>query len=300
MDFSHHIGTIHDPLFQDTHQSPHIVQQGLRLDHNDISSQDPGGGVSNQKESPTTSLTDRLFQLQGQLHRLSSSEEGQPGVDCVQQGLEAAKSFLDILQLGLASQPGLPTESDIFSVGRQTNNSGLTPPESTRDSSCMPEIDPTMLMNDQLDPPSVSYITVQQALICYSYVLLLLDRAVGGLTHRAKLGVVTAPYSQESRAALHLGIFSLASQPALNNEIVLHLVLCIVQHLRRMIRMLASRCKDLVDGVDQTSIGAGSDRHHTEKKDTSPISIAGVLSSVSDLVTQRESLLVGKLRDSHP
>ena len=298
MDFSHHIGTIHDPLFQETQQSPHIMQQEDRLDHSGVSSHDPGGGVFNHKEPPTT-LTDRLFQLQGHLYRLLSAEEDQPGVDSVQQGLEAAKSLLDILQLGLAPQSNTTTESNIFSAGRQTNNGGLIPPESNQDSNSLPEIDPKMLMGDQSEPPSVSYITVQQALICYSNVLLLLDRVVGGLTNRAGVGDVSAPSNQESRAALHLGIFSLASQPALNNEIVLHLVLCIVQHLRGMIHMLASKCKDLVWAVDQTSTGVVSEKQTFKGTDTSSRSIAVVLSAVSDLVTQRETLLVEKLKDSH-
>lgn len=211
------------------------------------------------------------------------AEDGQVGFNYVQDGLETAKSFLDILQSGLASkdsplpESNLPTEPTVHSAGRETDT--CSQGRST----------------DQPGAPAIGYVTVQQALTCYSYVLPLLDRVVGALTTCARVGGADVSGGQETRAALHLGLFSLASQPALNNEIVLHLVLRIVHHLRAMIKILVSKCKDVIDAPDQGEPGSRSQSESSGNANAPPVSIAAILCSVSDHVIKKEKMLVEKL-----
>jgi hypothetical protein len=242
------------------------------------------GGPQHPETSPTTA--DRLVELQTQLHRLLSvAHDEHSGFDYVQEGLEAAKTFLGVLQTSLASLNDYCPDAA------------------------------------KVPAPSVSYIAVQQSLVCYSYVLLLLDRVVGVLTGsgppvaHACAGTSSYMYTPsplgESPAvtALSLGVFNLASQPALNVEMVLHLVLRMVQRLRKMIHLLASGCKDLAgvldrpDRIPASSASGGemhvsaveADRGSSKKANGTPVSIAVMSYAVSDFIVERENALVGRL-----
>ncbi|KAH8651292.1 hypothetical protein BX600DRAFT_473337 [Xylariales sp. PMI_506] len=291
-DFCHY-NNIHDPLFQfqEANQPPHMVQQSGLSENHGLCSKGPASSDPNRKE-PTATLISRLFQLQGHLCRLLLAGDGQPGFEYVQEGLEASKSFLDILQAGIASQDGLPMHPAVSPGDREANASVPVPLESSEISNATSENDTFIEPRQEASP--MSYIVVQQALTCYLYVLLLLDRVVGLLTSRAGGRDAHVSVSHES-PALHLGVFSLASQPALNNEIVLHLILRLVQHLQAIIRMLASKCKELADELDETSTNGNSESESSEKQKPLPASLAAVLHGMSDLVIRRERLLVERL-----
>lgn len=293
-DFCNYNNTIYDPLFRfgETHQSPHTAQQGDRPENGGPSSKEPGGGDCSGKE-PTAALLSRLFQLQGQLCRLLLAGDGQSGCEYVQEGLEVSKTFLEMLQAGSPPTGSSLTAPVVLSRGRQTNPGEPISPESSQSLRYMSENSP--LREGRPDASPMNYIVVQQALTCYLYTLLLLDRVVAVLTSRAGAGDVNLSVSQESPAALHFGLFSLASQPALNNEMVLHLILRLVQHLQAIIQMLASKCNELVDDSDQTSTGACPALESSGKTKVSPASLAVVSHAMSDLVIKRERLLIGRL-----
>jgi len=267
-----------------------MVQQG-HLPEYDNSKESSASDCS--PKEPAATLITRLFQLQGQLYRLLPSEDGNVSFKYVQEGLEASKSFLDVLQTDSASKGTIFTAPVVSSGVQQTNPGQPTPPESNHSSTSMSENDPSKAHQPNAAP--MSYIVVQQTLTCYLYVLLLLDRVVEVLTSRAGTGGINVSVSQEPSAAIHLGIFSLASQPALNNEIVLLLILRLVQHLQEIIQILASKCNELVDNSNQTSTGVGSDSESLGKTKEVPVSLAIVLHSMSNLVIKREKLLVGRL-----
>ncbi|KAK4119454.1 hypothetical protein N657DRAFT_674857 [Parathielavia appendiculata] len=88
------------------------------------------------------------------------------------------------------------------------------------------------------DVSAVGYITVQQALTCYSFVLLVLDRVVNAL-QSTRAGDQNQSGVLEVPSPLSLGSFNLASQPALNAEMVLHLVFRMIHHSRSLIHSLA-------------------------------------------------------------
>jgi hypothetical protein len=277
---------------QETHQSPQVVPQGGVPENGSLHAKDPVSRDCSRKE-PTATLITRLFQLQGQLYRLLLSGDGNVGIKYIQEGLEASKTFLDILQAGSAPKSGLFTAPVVSTGGQQANPSEPTPPESTYSSNSMSENDPSREGRPNAAP--MSYIVVQQALTCYLYVLLLLDRVVSVLTGHAGREDVSVSVSQESSTAIHLGFFSLASQPALNNEIVLLLILRLVQHMQEVIQILASNCNELVDDSTQTSTCAGADSGSSGRTREMPVSLAVVLHSMSNLVINREKLLVGRL-----
>src|ERR1700737_79458 len=101
IDFSHHIDAINESLYHGTTPPLPAPEPSPFPD---------SGGVSNTEQT-----TDKLLQLQGQLHRLLSAADRQPAVDYIEEGLEVTKSFLEILQAGMASH-GLPAESSNLST----------------------------------------------------------------------------------------------------------------------------------------------------------------------------------------
>ncbi len=220
-------------------------------------------------DEPT--LAERLIPLQTLFHRQFSANNSdeKPGLDQMQEGLEAAQRLLAWLQEAV-QVPG----HNVATASMIEDHTDIT----------------------------VSFITVQQVFTCYSYVLVLLDRAVGRVTSRS-----TAESLDEASAsgsgregdplAFRLGPFNLASQPALNTEMVLHLALRLVQHLGVQIQNLASRCEDLTAAAGQTS--ADSSRWHKEFAAPAaappPIPAGVLLHAVSGLVIERERLLLRRL-----
>jgi hypothetical protein len=254
----------------------------------------PCGSTPRRPESPTT-LAETLVQLQVRLHRLLSASDEEPTFDFVQEGLEAAKSFLSVLQTRLAAQRHLSLDSGVLSTAGTTTTGWLLASEGTQDSS-VPSRDARCA-----NASPVSYITIQQALTCYSYVLMLLDRVVSvlqstrvGDRSESGLGLLESP------STLSLGSFNLASQPALNAEIVLHLVHRMVQHLRAQIQSLASGCKDLSNLLSGSPTSAGTKLPAAEDSisrstNSSFVSIATMSHAVSDLVVERERMLLERL-----
>ena len=293
--FCHDNSTINDPLFQFTHHSPPLMQQTSLVEEGGMSFEGPGTSNATQKE-PTATLISRLYHLQGQLCRLLMSGDGQPGFEYVQEGLEASKSFLDLLQVGSESRDNHLPPLVIHPRSQRTDPSQPTPPESCQGSSSASENGPSS--EEQSNSPPTDYIVLQQSLTCYLYVLLLLERVVGVLTKRTGFGDVNVSISQESSTALHLGLFSLASQPALSNEVVMHLILRLVQHLQRIIRMLASRCKEISDNSDEISTSRSSDLKSPGNAMTPPVSLGVVLHGMSDLIVKRENALIARLLSS--
>jgi hypothetical protein len=193
----------------------------------------------------TEATTDRLLQLQSQLHRLflTTDQEtimDQPAVDEV---LEATKGFLEILQASLAAQSCLSEPIQPLA------SSGEAPSKSNEPSHGE--------QNAQRKQARMSYITLLQVLTCYSYILHALDPVVGALTSQMSESTTGAAESRNSifspgleslsQPALSLGFFNLASQPAINAGVVLHIVLRMIQQLRVSIHMLTSGCREVSD-----------------------------------------------------
>ncbi|KAK3292395.1 uncharacterized protein B0H64DRAFT_376936 [Chaetomium fimeti] len=316
--FGRHITGIHSSLFPRSYPSPQAVQQ---VDDG-ISSPTPGVNApspnSTRPNEVTTTLADRLLELQAQLHRHLAAADGQMGSDNVQDGLEVAKTFLAVLQASFASSQNDMASTEPLGFPSADQLHAMTtnwPSVSGHNFACQnrnsipDDNDPMSAMDEDPTtetPCAVSFVTAQQALTCYSYVLLLLDRVVSGVTSPVRCAAPTnantsaAPKlrspSQESPTVLRLGLFSLDSQPALNTEIVLH--------LRLQIQKLASKCNELGGGggLGQTrspgtaaaAVG-NSDEEAFGRKGTSPAPIAAIVHAVSSLIVERESSLIDRL-----
>lgn len=198
-----------------------------------------------------------------------------------------------MLQAGTASSSSLAAAPAVSSGDRGTSAGEPIAPERSQSPHSLSGGAPSR--EGQPDPLHISYILLQQTVTCYLCVLLLLDRVVGVLTGRGGLGDVDVWVSQECPPALHLGLFSLASQPALNDEIVLYLILRLVQQLQAIIHRLASECRELVGDPHPTSTSADPDRESPGGSKASPISLDMVSHAMSDLVIKRERSLVGRL-----
>lgn len=295
MDFSHQINTelsnnsFNEALFQDACAG---TTQGLQ-DSEAFSLLESYSGM--EQIAATTDVgttTDNLLQLQHQLHRLflTTDQEtimDQPAVDEV---LEATKTFLEILQTTLAAQS--PPSESVVPLAPSTD---VPYTEGTDEPSRSDQ-------NARRKQASMSYITLLQVLTCYSYILHVLDPVVGALTRQSDEALkgtmeqYTSPYTSKtesaSRPSLSLGFFNLASQPGLNADIVLHIVLRMIQKLRASIHMLTSGCKDLEDEVCK-SLLPPSATDSTRKLHATPI-----ISSSQPLVAiigEREKMLVERL-----
>jgi hypothetical protein len=280
IDFSHHIDAINESLY---HGTAPLLPTPEPFPFPD------SGGVSNTEQT-----TDRLLQLQGQLHRLLLATDRQPAVDHIEEGLEVTKSFLEILQDSMVSH-GLPANSSILSTTIALPPGSTGSGDGVMTASNGPGGDTISSANSAAGPKlhaaaGVNFIIVEQALLCYSHVLHMMDRIVGVLTtydNRAGGAGLGPP------AALSLGFFSLASQPTLNAGVLLHIVLCMVKHLRVLIQQLASGCKDLADR-------SSSPPDSAVNMDSSPwkvyaSSIAVTSYAVANLVGEREKSLVERL-----
>lgn len=259
IDSSHPIDGINEPLY---HAPPGSLPAP---DH--VSFPQPN------TTSRTERITDRLFQLQGQLHRLLSTTDQQPAVDFVEEGLEVTKSFLEILQASMSSciQPAdSQGASSIMPLPPDANNHNHN---SVIDLRCR-------------STNSLNFIGVQQALICYSYILHMLDRVIDVLASdkNNKAGGI-------GMEALSLGLFNLASQPALNSSIVLHIVMRMLEHLRLLIQQLAPAYKDRPRSPSDSAVDTSSG----DSPKLFPPSIAVTSHAVADLVSDEERALVDRL-----
>lgn len=279
LDFSHHINScVPDPLYQDASRPLPGSSEAFSFPDSD--------SVTNAEQT-----TDRLLQLQGRLHRILWAADREPAADLVEESLEIIKTFLEILQAAVATQGRLPTDCGValatttMTTGWPAGNSNETATECTAVGGPLKQ---------QAAVPTVNYITAQQALTCYSYMLLMLDRVISVLTSIDYGSATCRVEGESSPAALSLGFFNLASQPALNVEVVLHLVLRMVQRLRVLIQVLVSGCKDFADrsSTSPTSIVVEGLR---EKGTPAATSIAVASHAVADHVSERERLLVERL-----
>jgi hypothetical protein len=135
-------------------------------------------------------------------------------------------------------------------------------------------------------PIATEYLTAQQALTCYSYMLLLLDRVVGVLTDQTSSTTAATAgagdLSSSSPSTVRLGVFSLASQPALNAEVVMHMVLRMVLRLRGLIQGLVAGF-ELAAGAG--GVGDGAPNMTASGDTTSGNSTVGLFSSGSPATT---------------
>jgi hypothetical protein len=269
-----------------------------------------------QDSGPDLHFTDKLLHLQMQLHRILSTGNHGSAMDDIEEGLEVTKTFLEILQGGL----GPLRRGDDGSV--PTAPAPSLPP-ARQDGGPPGVFSHTPIASDSMggnaEPPTkpvtnpqLSYMAVQQALLCYSYVLHVLDRAVSSLSTNLS-----------DSTALSLGFFNLASQSTLNAEVLLHLVLRMAHHLRAQIHLLVSGCRDLADLPCISSRSPSSSAISTGEPDTAgdlrargarsssrsssatsatgtsngsnSSRIAATFHLVADVVREREELLVRRL-----
>jgi hypothetical protein len=247
-----------------------------------LDSDDMGSGPTAQEIGSTT---DRLLQLQIQLHHLSVTTDqatamNQPAAEEV---LEATKSFLEILQASLAAQSCIPQPISAIASTADALTGWDDP--------------------NPAAPAATSYITVLQVLTCYSYVLHVLDPVVSALIiQKAESTVRTevpsrafsnAGLEKSSQTALTMGFFNLASQPAMNADVVLHIILRMIQQLRVSIHLLDSGHRDLVGEISDR-VGIGSPAVDTTRKlHATPISISS--QPIVKLISAREEPLVERL-----
>jgi microcystin-dependent protein len=244
-----------------------------------LNSDDMGSGPTAQEIGSTT---DRLLQLQFQLHHLSVTTDQETAMNqpAAEEVLEATKNFLEILQASLAAQSCIPQPISAIA--------------STADA---------VTGWDDPKPAAMSYITVLQVLTCYSYVLHVLDPVVSALiVQKAESTVRTAEpcrafsnagHEKSSQTALSMGFFNLASQPAMNADVVLHIILRMIQQLRLSIHLLASGHRDPVDEISDR-VGIGSPAVDTTRKlHATPISISS--QPIVKLISAREEPLVERL-----
>lgn len=284
LDFSAHIhADIGNNAFDETIFSDSGGQDSGALPESEafsfLDSDDMGSGPTAQEIGSTT---DRLLQLQIQLHHLSVTTDQATAMNkpAAEEVLEATKSFLEILQASLAAQSCIPQPTSAIA--------------STADA---------LTGWDDPNPAAMSYITVLQVLTCYSYVLHVLDPVVSALIiQKAESTVGTAVpcrafsnagLEKSSQTALTMGFFNLASQPAMNADVVLHIILRMIQQLRVSIHLLASGHRDLVGEISDR-VGIGSPAVDTTRKlHATPISISS--QPIVKLISAREEPLVERL-----
>ena len=218
-------------------------------------------GISNLEQT-----ADRLLKLQGQLNRLLSATNRPPAANYVEEGLELTKNFLEILQASV----------DLHGLSSDSSNH-LT----------LLRLPPRQSRSPDIITGNVDIINVEHALFCYSHVLRMLDGVVRVLTSKDSQTGLELP------ATVSLGFFSLASQPALNAGVMLHLVLRMVTHSRALVQRLASGCKELADSTSSPSDSAVSTGSSPGK--VYAISIFTTSHAMASLVGEREKSLVERL-----
>jgi hypothetical protein len=258
--------------------------------HEPSAAQDMGSSEPPKPNSPSLTaqnntgaglhVTYRLLQLQMQLHNLLSAADQTPAMDYVEQGLEVTKSFLEMLQA---------------SAGSGDDGTATAPPRRNHHQVVV-----------VVQAESYGHMAVQQAFLCYSYVLDILDRAVGMLTTTTTTANMAGMSDATAvpPAALSLGFFSLASQSTLNVEVVLHLLFRMVRLLRDQIHLLTDQMllSNLPPsaGAQVNDDDAAGDMDRAETGSCLPGAassgpISATFQLVASVVTEREELLLQKL-----
>ncbi|KAJ5451074.1 hypothetical protein N7491_000256 [Penicillium cf. griseofulvum] len=144
---------------------------------------------------------DELLRLQCHLNNLltGASESATPHQPALDEVMVACKDLLELLP------------------GRQSDCSGPSTPGRPQDNSC----------HAALGPLRVNYIAVLQVATSYAYALQLLDLAVDNLKPQAG-----------NLALVSLGIFNLASQPAMSTSVRAYMIFNMVHQLRGAISLL--------------------------------------------------------------
>lgn len=168
------------------------------------------GGVSDhpnsamgmsEKAIPVKIGMNELLRLQCHLNDLltGASESATPHQPALDEVMVACKSLLELLP------------------ACQSDHSGPSTPGRPQDNSC----------HVALDPLRINYIAVLQVATSYAYALQLLDFAVDNL--KAQAG---------NLALVSLGIFNLASQPAMSTSVRAYMIFNMVHQLRDAISLL--------------------------------------------------------------
>ncbi|KAL4902780.1 hypothetical protein BDW74DRAFT_180479 [Aspergillus multicolor] len=193
----------------------------------DLSDSDPG---ASEKESGPVVMSigaDELLRLQSHLSNMlkSASEPStgpQPALDEV---MMACKDLLELLPM--------PVHRPSSDHNRNTANKTATtgPPLTPNSISAGPRQpgydEPRQRQGGPFDPLRINYITVLQVATSYAYALQLLDLAVDHLkTHAGSLALVS------------MGIFNLASQPAMSISVGAYMISSMVHQLRDAISLL--------------------------------------------------------------
>lgn len=271
IDFSRHIEAVNETIHHGA------AGQIPALEPFPLPDSDPDGVLDTDQ---ATQATDKLLDLQGRLRRVLSGLDRQPSIDHVENGLEVTKSFLEILQSMMASH-SLPMDPGILSTSpspRGNGNSDAT-------------IAITRLNADATN--GLDFITVQQALLCYSHVLYMLDRVVDVLaTDVNQMGGVQQP---EAPAAISIGRFSLTSQPALNATVLMHLLIRMIHQLALLVQQLASGCKELAGRLSSPPDSAVAVETGGSPDKMPASSIAVTSHAVADLIGEREKSLLERL-----
>lgn len=276
IDFPQHVNPIDQTLFREEN-SPSTALEPFSFPEL--------GDVSDKEQT-----MEKLLQLQGQVFRLLSAMDRQPRVNHIEEGLQVTKNFLEIIQAGMNSHSLPKTPNSITTTGAlplssENGNSGSTA------GNCQgADIPIGAKLPKSHATAGANFIIVEQALLCYSYILHMLDRIVSIVTTNVDL---TGSAGLEPAATLSIGFFSLASHSPLNAEVLLYIVLRMVQHLRVHIQQLASECKDLTErsmSPPDSAVDMGSTPrtvHHP--------SISATSYQMASLVSEREKSLVEKL-----
>jgi hypothetical protein len=154
-----------------------------------------------EKAAPVKTGMDELLRLQCHLSNLltGASESATPHQPALDEVMMACKDLLELLP------------------GRQSDCSGPSTPGRPQDNPC----------HAALDPLRINYIAVLQVATSYAYALQLLDLAVDNLKTRAG-----------DLALVSLGIFNLASQPAMSTSVGAYMISSMVHQLRDAISLL--------------------------------------------------------------
>ncbi|KAJ5149512.1 hypothetical protein N7448_001090 [Penicillium atrosanguineum] len=191
---------LHDDLTVGHAQTYHRVD--LRHRCKTGVSDDPNSAMGMpEKAAPVRTGMDELLRLQCHLSNLltGASEPATPRQPALDEVMMACKDLLELLQ------------------GRQLNCSRPSTPEHPHGKPCPAA----------LDPLRINYISALQVATSYAYTLELLDLAVDNL--KTRVG---------NLALVSLGIFNLASQPAMSISVGAYMISSMIHQLRDAISLL--------------------------------------------------------------
>ena len=191
----------------------------------DMSYQEPGfPRTKTMANQMPASLSDKLLQLQSYLHSLLASTMHHGSSENRLDGaLGASKALLEILQEH--QEPYLGSSSHVVSA--PTHPRAHRPRHTNRRDFQQRSFG---ISQESASCGSFCHITALHAITCYSYTLRLFEPIVALL----------ATKSGGPLPVINLGLFNLASQPTLNTSVIAHLMLQMIQELRRQVHTLIS------------------------------------------------------------